>query len=103
MWTFFGRVCDPTQKQIRDIIDDLLVKSYPWMFSKGENSACKIPELNQGKGCGGVQGIDGLAVQIWDSFYRKKTEILVAEGGIVAEKGKHGNTKGEYSQNIKDI
>ena len=98
MFTFFGRVSDPTQKQIREIIEDLLVKSYPWMFSKGENSACKIPELNQGKGCGGVQGIDGLAVQLWDSFYRKKTDILVAEGGILAEKGKHGNTKGEYLQ-----
>ena len=36
MFTFFGRVSDPTQKHIREIIEDLLVKSYPWMFSKGK-------------------------------------------------------------------
>ena len=97
MWTFFGRVCDPTLKQIREIINDLLMSSYPWMFAHGDNSACKIPELNQGKGCGGVQGIDGLAVQLWDTFFRKKSEILKAECGILAEKGKHGNTKGKYT------
>ena len=100
MYTFFGKICDPSQKQINCIVTDLLVASYPWMFSQGENSASKIPELNRGKGCGGDQGIGGLSFQLWDAFYRKKTEILKDDGGVLSEKGKHGNTKGDYYQRL---
>lgn len=104
LFEIHGTFSVPRKAQIKEILQDIHMVKYPWMFSKGPDTKDSVPGLNSGKALGGVHGIDNLPKQIWDKWNEKTNkarEALAVESRKGRKPPRFGISDHRYYTNAK--
>ena len=56
----FGDIKRPSESVLQKLVEDLLAKRYPWMFSMEPGNAIDDRSLNHGRGLGGWSGVQNI-------------------------------------------
>ena len=80
--SFFGTVKMPSESVLRELISDVLVANYPYMFGTDESSSAFADKnLNYGRNLGGILGATNLPAQTWNAIYKKRMRMIEAQIG----------------------
>ena len=80
--SFFGTVKMPSESVLRELISDVLVANFPYMFGTDESSSAFADKnLNYGRNLGGILGATNLASQTWNAIYKKRMRLIEAQIG----------------------